>query len=179
LTESGLITYCISLGMGKHTWDMDPTLISPMIKAFTFAATLSVVASIWSKTSFALTILRLTTGKTRMFVWFLLISTNIAMGFTALFNWIHCIPFERLWDLTVPGACWPYEPLVAYNYFSSGECVAPPPSGGRGKTDGRRVAYSGVMDLCLAFIPWTLIWGMTMRRKEKIAVAIAMSMGVL
>ena len=122
MAESGIISYCISLGMGKHTWDMDPTLMSPMIKAFTVAGTLSIVASIWSKTSFALTILRLTTGKTRMFVWFLLISTNIAMGFTALFNWIHCIPFERLWDLTVPGTCWSYGPLVAYNSFSSGEC---------------------------------------------------------
>lgn len=121
MTESGLISYCISLGLGKHSWDMDPANAVPMIKAFTLAGTLSVVASIWSKTSFALTILRLTTGKTRMFVWFLLISTNIAMGFTALFNWIHCIPFERLWDITVQGTCWDNAPLIAYNYFSSGK----------------------------------------------------------
>jgi hypothetical protein len=120
VAESGIITYCVTLGLGKHTWDMDPMGFVSMFKAFTFAATFSIVASIWSKTSFALTILRLTTGKTRMFVWFLLISTNIAMGFTALFTWIHCIPFERLWNFTVDGTCWPDQPLLYYNYFSGG-----------------------------------------------------------
>jgi len=35
------------------------------------------------------------------------------------------------------------------------------------------------MDITLAMIPWKLIWGLQMRKKEKIGVAIAMSMGVL
>jgi hypothetical protein len=35
------------------------------------------------------------------------------------------------------------------------------------------------MDICLALIPWKLLWGLKMRRKERFAVAVAMSMGVL
>jgi hypothetical protein len=39
--------------------------------------------------------------------------------------------------------------------------------------------YSGIMDLVLALLPWTVIWKLQMKRKEKIGVALAMSMGVL
>lgn len=35
------------------------------------------------------------------------------------------------------------------------------------------------MDLTLAMLPWTVIWGLQMKVKEKIGVAIAMSCGVL
>jgi hypothetical protein len=35
------------------------------------------------------------------------------------------------------------------------------------------------MDLVLAILPWTVIWKLQMKRKEKIGVALAMSMGVL
>jgi hypothetical protein len=40
-------------------------------------------------------------------------------------------------------------------------------------------AYSGVMDIFLALLPWPIIWKLQMKRKEKIGVALAMSMGVL
>ncbi len=40
-------------------------------------------------------------------------------------------------------------------------------------------AYSGVMDLVLAIIPWGIIMRLHMHTKEKIGVALAMSMGVL
>jgi len=35
------------------------------------------------------------------------------------------------------------------------------------------------MDFVLALLPWTVVWGLTMRKTEKIGVAVAMSMGVL
>ena len=35
------------------------------------------------------------------------------------------------------------------------------------------------MDLTLAMLPWTIIWGLQMKLKEKIGVAIAMSCGVV
>jgi hypothetical protein len=45
--------------------------------------------------------------------------------------------------------------------------------------DGVRIAYSGVCDLLFAILPWPIIWNLQMKRKEKFAVAVAMSMGVL
>ncbi len=115
-----VITYCISLGLGKHTWDVDPGSFAPMFKAFTVAATLSIVASIWSKTSFALTILRLTDGWLKGVVWFLIGSVNVAMGVTALLNWIHCTPVQRVWEFQAEGTCWPFEIVQYYDVFSAG-----------------------------------------------------------
>jgi len=40
------------------------------------------------------------------------------------------------------------------------------------------VGYSGAMDIVLALLPWKLVWPLNMRKKEKIGVIIAMSMGV-
>lgn len=40
-------------------------------------------------------------------------------------------------------------------------------------------AYSAAMDIALAMLPWKLIWGLNMKREEKIGVAFAMSCGIL
>jgi len=41
------------------------------------------------------------------------------------------------------------------------------------------IAYSGVMDIVLALLPWRTIWALQMHNREKLGVAIAMSMGIL
>jgi hypothetical protein len=35
------------------------------------------------------------------------------------------------------------------------------------------------MDFALATIPWTFLWNLSLKSKEKIGVAVAMSMGVV
>lgn len=35
------------------------------------------------------------------------------------------------------------------------------------------------MDITLSLLPWKLLWGLQMKKTEKIGVAIAMSMGIL
>jgi hypothetical protein len=42
-----------------------------------------------------------------------------------------------------------------------------------------RTAYSGIVDVILALLPWKIILALQMKRREKIGVAIAMSMGIL
>jgi hypothetical protein len=39
--------------------------------------------------------------------------------------------------------------------------------------------YSGAMDIVLAVVPWKIIWSLTMNKKEKFGVLVAMSMGIL
>ena len=41
------------------------------------------------------------------------------------------------------------------------------------------VAYSGCMDFILALLPWVVLWGLEMNKREKVGVGIAMSMGVV
>jgi hypothetical protein len=119
-----IISYCVSLGLGKHTWDVDPRNFVLLLRASNVTATLSIIASIWSKTSFALTVLRLADGWLRRLVWFLIASINVAMGVTALLAWIHCTPLEKLWDSQAEGTCWPREIVQYYNFFSAGSCIA-------------------------------------------------------
>ena len=126
---------------------------------FNFNATFSICSAVWSKTSFAITLLRLTKEKWRQFVWFTIISMNITMGLSALFVWIHCLPLEKTWNPTVNGTCWSKSGKVNYDIFSG--------------------VFSGFMDITLAMLPWKLVWGLQMVKKEKLGVAIAMSMGVL
>ncbi|KAK1756749.1 hypothetical protein QBC47DRAFT_443316 [Echria macrotheca] len=160
LAESIIISVTVGMGFGHHTWDVPFEDLGPMFKVFSVGGTLSICASVWSKTSFALTILRLTEGWMRKFIWALIISMNVFMGVTGLINYIHCWPLDKLWDFTgaVPGTCWPIEVVVNYDIFSA--------------------VYSGVMDIVLALLPWKLLWNLQMQKKEKIGVIFAMSMGV-
>lgn len=122
-------------------------------------ATFAIAATGISKTSFGVTMLRLTSGKTRKFIWAILISINFFLGLSGLFIWIECIPLEKTWDPSVPGACW--NPVInpVYARFSA--------------------TWSGTMDIALAMLPWKVIWNLKMDRKDKFGVAIAMSLGVL
>ena len=151
----------IGMGFGKHTWDVPFETLPYMFKVYSVAGTLSICASVWSKTSFALTILRLTDGWLRKLIWALIISMNVFMGITALINYIHCWPLDKLWDFTgaLPGTCWPIDVVINFDIFSA--------------------VYSGAMDIALALLPWKLIMKLQMRQKEKIGVAVAMSMGIL
>lgn len=115
-----MISLDIGMGFGLHSYDFPAENISAVLKDFAIAGALSIAASIWSKTSFAFTILRLTDGWINKLVWFLIISMNIFMGLSAIFNFVHCQPVEKFWDFTVEGTCWPPNVLVDYNIFSAG-----------------------------------------------------------
>lgn len=123
------------------------------------AGSFSVTAAIWSKTSFTFTLLRLTDGWVKKLVWFIIISMNIAMGLSSLLPWVTYTPIQKSWDLSVKGKCRDPAVLVHYNIFSA--------------------AYSGLMDITLALLPWKVIWNLQMRSKEKIGMVLAMSMGLL
>jgi len=148
-----------SLGYGLHIWDFDMRNMGRLLLTINVAGSFSVTAAIWSKTSFAFTLLRLTDGWVKKLVWFIIISMNIAMGLSALLPWVTCTPVQKSWDLSVEGKCWSPTVLVHYNIFSA--------------------AYSGLMDITLALLPWKIIWNLQMKFKEKIGVALAMSMGLL
>lgn len=122
------------------------------------AGTLSIVAAVWSKTSFGITLLKITDGWIKKLTWYCIISMNVAMGLSALFPWVSCTPIRKVWDLYTEGTCWDPRITTYYDIFSA--------------------AYSALMDITLAFLPWKFLWGLQMKPREKIGVGIAMSMGV-
>ncbi len=149
----------VNLGFGKFPCDIDPRNFGTIGLMGNICTTYGVVGEVWSKTSFAITLLRITGGKTKAFVWFTIVSMNIAMGLLAIFTWVQCDPVSKTWDHTVPGTCWSSAVTNGYGVFSG--------------------VYSGVMDITLALLPWKIVWNLQMRKQEKLGVAIGMSMGLL
>lgn len=133
--------------------------MAPLLVIMNVTGSFSVTAAIWSKTSFGITLLHLTEGWVKIVTWVIIVSMNIAMGLSALFPWVNCTPVQKAWDSSLPGTCWEPEVLVHYNLFSG--------------------VYSAVMDFALALLPWQFIWGLQMKKKEKVGVGVAMSMGIL
>ncbi|KAK0755141.1 hypothetical protein B0T18DRAFT_315992 [Schizothecium vesticola] len=151
----------IDLGFGKHSYMIDPRNINEMYLIGKISVTLTVCSQAWSKTSFAITLLMISDGfhgRTRIFLWFAVVSMNLFFGTAAMLFWVGCSPVEKAWNLFVPGKCWSQYVPVLFMIFTS--------------------AYSGIMDLIFAIIPWKIIMRMQMETKEKIGVALAMSMGV-
>ena len=85
------------------------------------SGTFAILAAVWSKTSFAVTLLRVTQGWTKLAVWLAIISMNVAMHLTAVVLWTNCSPVEKAWNFLIEGSCSPIERLVEFNMFSAGK----------------------------------------------------------
>ncbi|KAM7210722.1 hypothetical protein V8F06_013900 [Rhypophila decipiens] len=150
----------VDYGLGLYPCDIDPRNFAGMgLEGENLGSTFGMFAVVWSKTAFAITLLRLTEGKTKAFVWFVVISMNVIMTAEVILVWIKCTPVQKTWDKTVPGTCWDPLPVNIYGAFVG--------------------CYSGVCDILLALLPWKLVCGLRMKKKEKFGVAIAMSLGIL
>ena len=115
---TSVVSYLTSLGYGKHTWDFDIAKLPDFALGITVAGTLVVTAAIWSKTSFCFTILRLTEGWMSWLVIFIIVSTNVFMGASAIFPWVVCKPLQKGWNPLIPGECTPGTVIIHFNIFT-------------------------------------------------------------
>lgn len=145
--------------MGRHSWELTITDPVTFLIILNTRATFTLTALSLTKTSFAVTLLRLTTEKTRALIWFIIISLNITLGFSAAIPWIQCTPIAKTWNTTLEGHCWAAG-VGTKIWIATG-------------------AYSAFLDFFLAFLPWTFLWGIMLKKKEKFGILIAMSMGVV
>lgn len=151
----------VAINFGVHSWDFDfVNDLNKMLLPILVRGTFSITALAWSKTAFAITLLRLTDGWTKKIVWFLIITINLSLGLSALLPWVSCTPLKGAWVATEPGKkCWDQNVMLSYNIFSG--------------------AYSAAADVALALLPWSFLRSLQMKKKEKVGAGIAMSMGIL
>ena len=93
-------------GLGRHSWDLEIQDPSKFVILISSRATITLTSLGWTKTAFAVTLLRLTAGMARAFVWFVIASLNVMAIVSALVPWIQCKPLAKTWDGAVPGTCW-------------------------------------------------------------------------
>ncbi|CAI6333752.1 unnamed protein product [Periconia digitata] len=159
LIEAIATQIAISIGFGKHTRDISLINIFILAVGLTIGTTLTCFASTFSKISFGVTLLRLTTGHTRAFVWFVIVTLFLVMLPSAFISYVTCRPLLKLWNPTIEGECFDAKRILRYGYFNAAWCAC--------------------ADFALALLPWKLIWGLQLKVREKIGVSIAMSMGLL
>lgn len=117
-----MTTITVPLGLGKHAADVPPYNLGEIGLRGNINGTFSVLAAAWSKTSFALTLLRLMGTKkwTSRFLWFAIATMNVFLLGNALFQWIKCWPISKTWDVMEAGTCWPAGVQTRYGMFAAG-----------------------------------------------------------
>jgi len=149
--------------IGKHIETIEnQSIVPPALKLIYISFIIIIIGCVLSKTSFAITLLRIVTRPwMKILLWFIIITMNAVMWLCAVCYLAQCKPAAALWTPKLMGTakCWP---TIVF------ESIA--------LTAG---AYSGCMDLILAILPWSLLWNLQMKRGEKFGIAIAMSLGVL
>jgi hypothetical protein len=111
----------VPLGLGMHLVFVDPANLSKIGLLSNVASTFSILAAVLSKTSFAVTLLRITKGYTKLFVWIAIVLMNTGMGLAALFTWVKCTPVRKTWEPTIPGTCLDANAMTVYSVFAAGK----------------------------------------------------------
>ncbi|KAK4450271.1 hypothetical protein QBC34DRAFT_297507 [Podospora aff. communis PSN243] len=114
------------------------------------------LALAFSKTSFALTVLRIATGWTRYVIYFVAFVMNAAMLIHAVLVWRGNCGTPTPWTFE---PCWSPDSGIYMNMIGS--------------------IISAFTDFVLALLPIQVIMGLQMKKIEKIGVAVAMSLGFL
>ncbi|KAI1386717.1 uncharacterized protein F4822DRAFT_431585 [Hypoxylon trugodes] len=153
----GFITSSISLGFTSPTGPKSPEAATRLQIHGGVQNVFFGLATVLSKTSFGVTLLRVTDGVLKKIVLFLTVTMNIAVFLYIIFTFFKCEPAIYSW-IKGPG-CWSTAKYIHYGIFAG--------------------AYSAFVDFSFATIPWFLIMNLQMRRREKLGVAIAMSCGVI
>lgn len=110
----------VSHGLGRHYVDMTETQKSYVSLFSISAGFASILATAWSKIAFAISLLRISTGRVKTAVWIIIVSTNVVFGVNGLIQWIQCWPVAKAWDWYLEGSCWPSVIVQDINTFVAG-----------------------------------------------------------
>ncbi|KAK3504453.1 hypothetical protein B0T13DRAFT_3845 [Neurospora crassa] len=160
-TSIFIVTIATSKGLGEHVQAIPEDNLPAIGLLGNFIGTLSILASVWSKTSFALTLLRLLSGRwTKDLLWLGVATIHVFLIVNALFMWIRCSPAAKTWDAYMEGTCWDNQVYPQYAMFAAG--------------------YSAAVDFILALLPLALFYQLQMpHRKEKLGVSLAIIVGLV
>lgn len=120
-TSIFIVTIATSKGLGEHVQAIPEDNLPAIGLLGNFIGTLSILASVWSKTSFALTLLRLLSGRwTKDLLWLGVATIHLFLIVNALFMWIRCSPAAKTWDVYMEGTCWDNQVYPQYAMFAAG-----------------------------------------------------------
>ncbi|KAL4808440.1 hypothetical protein BDV18DRAFT_158535 [Aspergillus unguis] len=149
------------VGLGWHIQrvSQNPQYLVDVARYSSISQCLAIMACTLGKTSFAVTLLRIVFERWMTWLlWFVIITMNVVNILAALFVFLQCKDPRSNWDPSVVSDCWPDYVFMNFSLFVG--------------------AYSGAQDFLLALLPWTIVWRLQMKKKEKMGIAVAMSLGI-
>jgi hypothetical protein len=120
-----LQTAGVSHGLGHHYIALTEAQKASTAMFSIAAGFCSILATAWSKVAFALCLLRISTGRMRTVLWFIIISTNVVFGMNGLIQWIQCWPIAKPWHWELEGSCWSSKVVQDINTAVAGQYPCP------------------------------------------------------
>lgn len=115
-----LNTYIVSLGFGSHIWTISDENLKKINLDTIIVAAFGIISTTTGKTSFAITLYRITETKwMKWFLIFVIITVNLFLNFVWIFGLAKCTPFARVYDKSVPGTCWDLQRLAKFQLFAA------------------------------------------------------------
>lgn len=154
LTADIFISYEFATGYVVKTWN------DRMLILVTISSCLTTAGQTWSKSAFAVTLLRMTNAWQKAICIITLIVLNIFLVLKVFVNWSkYCDKsgYQNWWRM--PGFCIDYQ---AVHDIKNGGNI-----------------FNIVADFVLALFPWMVTWKLKISLKEKIALCITMSLGIV
>lgn len=155
-----LITECLAIaaGMGTHKVFLPPDKVIEAAKWSTLSITPNLLSINIARISLCLMLLRLVGENTyhRAFLYFIILGTVCFASTSCVSTYITCIPTEKVWDQSLPGAC----DLVR-----------------RGNIGVVVASWTVAADWLVALFPLVMLRKLQMAFKTKLALAFLMGMG--
>ncbi|CRK38356.1 hypothetical protein BN1708_007745 [Verticillium longisporum] len=155
-----VLSYICSIGFGTRRATISDENLKIISLSTIMVAAFGIMATTFSKTSFAITLYRISTNQWMKYLLiFIIVTINVSMNLVWIFGLVKCTPFAKVIDGSHPGKCWDRQKLLKFQLYAA--------------------YYSAILDFMLALLPWQIIMGMSMRRRERLGVAVAMSLGAI
>jgi len=125
VTASVVLTDATAYGLGRHVQYLDGDQRSAVLRLGYISAVLTLAASVWSKVSFALFLLRISssgcTEWTRRGILGIIISLNLMLVAATSLILISCRPLKKTWSPETEGTCLDDHVKVAGTMALAGE----------------------------------------------------------
>ncbi|KAK6857131.1 hypothetical protein PG995_007318 [Apiospora arundinis] len=152
----------LGLGLGQDRLLLHPGRLYRIATLALVYPNLETVVVGTARVSFALALLRLRRDRWwRMLIWMVIVGLVVITMFAlVLARLTQCIPMQKLQYGNMEGTCRGDGKSVLYVGWASG-------------------AWSAFSDFALIAMSWIVVWSVKMRKREKIGMALAMSIGVV
>ncbi|KAL1877878.1 hypothetical protein Daus18300_002231 [Diaporthe australafricana] len=152
----------VHYGLGRHEASLTTAEVAQVAKWDWIPQPFSIMNLAFVKLSISFLLLRIIGPQARWSKWFLYVNMVLfttTMIVASILTFVQCDPPRALWE-EVPGAkCWDASIQAGFATFGG--------------------AYSAFMDFALALLPLTILRGLTMSMKKKIALAVLLGAGIL